>query len=261
VTETVLIDPPPHEVRRRIRELRKRLYPQTWTGLAIIAGPGAGVVIGTAAGLITRQPWVAFVVALVTAVLVLVRSWAWLLDPVRRAGWEVAVDHARREAADWKRAYGSSAPYGLTRQRRWLEEHPFAPGSTGILIVMGLLHDADAAAARLVIHDEAEWFDVANLWATRQWAAGHPVDVDRLRAAWDTLQDPKTRRDKRECVAAIESLVEGEAGADAWAVFARARPELGEIPSGARASTMVRNGVLLMLAGAGVAWVAVSWLT
>ena len=259
--ETVLVDPPPHEVRRRIREQRKKLYPQTWTGLAVAVGPAAGVAAGTAVGLITRDPRLAFAVALVAAGLVFIRAWAWLRDPLRRTGWEVAVDHARREAQEWKRAYGAPAPYGLTQQRRWLEEHPFAPASAGVLIVMGLLHDADAAAARLVIHDEAEWFDVANLWATRQWAAGHPVDVDRLRAVWATLEDPRTRRDKRECVAAIESLVEGEAGADAWAVFARARPELGVIPSGARVTTMIRNGVLLALAGALLAAVVVNWLT
>ena len=262
VIETARIDPPPHEVRLRIRMQRKRLYRRgTWTGIAVIVGPAAGFAIGTAAGLLTRAPTIASIVALVIAASVFGRSWLWLRDPVRRAGWEVAADHARREYDDWKRAYGAPPPYGLTRQRRWLEEHPFAPGSAGVLLMMGLLHDADAAAARIEIHDEGDWFDVANLWATRQWAAGHPVEMDRLRAAWALLQDPRTRRDKRECVAAIESLVEGEAGADAWAVLARARPELGAIAPAAQVTTMIRNGVLLAFAGAGLAGVAVAWFT
>ena len=150
-----------------------------------------------------------------------------------------------RERQEWKEAYGRSAPYGLSQQRRWIEEHPHAPGTAGVLITMGLLRDADNAAAMITIHDEGEWFDVANLWATRQWAAGHPVDIERLRAAWSALQDPRVRRVKRECVAAIEAFVEGEAGADAWAVFARARAEVGEVARSARAPTMVGIGLIL----------------
>ena len=116
MTETVLVDPPPHEVRRRIREQRKKLYPQTWmTGLAVVVGPAAGVAAGTAVGLITRDPRLAFAVALLAAGLVFIRAWAWLRDPVRRTGWEVAVDHARREAQEWKRWH--------LAQRSKLDEH------------------------------------------------------------------------------------------------------------------------------------------
>jgi hypothetical protein len=246
VTETALVDPPPHEVRLRIRTQTKHLFPHARsTAFATFLGPALGGAVGTTVGRVTGDPRLAVAVAVVVPIVVFLRAWAWLRDPVRRAGWEVANDHGLREQREWKRDYGGSVPYGLSQQRKWITEHPHAPGTTGVLIMMGLLRDADAAATMIQIHDEAEWFDVANLWATRQWAAGHPVDLDRLRGAWAALQDPRTRRDKRECVAAIEALVEGEAGADAWAVFARARPEVGDVTRAARASTMVTLGALL----------------
>jgi hypothetical protein len=258
VIETVLVDPPPHEVRRRIRTQAKRVFPQaSSTSFAMLLGPALGAAAGTTVGRLTGDMVLAVSIVVVAAISVFTWKWAWLRDPVRRRGWEVMSDHALRERQEWKRAYGGSVPYGLSGQRRWIEEHPGAPGTAGILINMGLLRDADAAAARIAIHDEGEWFDVANLWATRQWAAGHPVDVDRLRAAWAALQDPRTRRDKRECVAAIEAFVEGEAGADAWAVSARAGPDVGEVPRAARVSTMVALGLVLTVVAAVVTGILV----
>jgi hypothetical protein len=251
VTETALVDPPPAVVRRRMRTQGKRLFPQaTSTALAVYVGPLLGAAIGTTLGRMTGDTWLAVITVPVAAIAVFAWKWAWLRDPVRRSGWEVWNDHGRRERREWRAAYGGPVPYGLSRQRRWIEEHPFAPGTAGVLIAMGLLRDADAAAAMITFHDEGAWFDVANLWATRQWAAGHPVDIERLRGAWVALQDPRLRREKRECVAEIEALVEGEAGADAWTVFARASRDVGEVPRAARASTMVGVGLVLTLVAA-----------
>lgn len=242
-----------------MRTQGKRLFPQARaTALSVYVGPLLGAAIGTTVGRMTGDASFSVILVPVVATSVFAWAWAWLRDPIRRAGWEVWNDHGLRERQEWKAAYGGPVPYGVSRQRRWIEEHPFAPGTAGVLISMGLLRDADAAAAMIVIHDEGEWFDVANLWAVRQWAAGHPVDVERLRTAWAALQDPRVRRDKRECVAEIEAFVEGEAGADAWAVFARARPEIGEVRRGARATTMVGLGLVLTSIAAVVSGILVS---
>jgi hypothetical protein len=246
VTETALVDPPPDEVRRRMETQTQRLFPHSRsTAFATFFGPALGAAVGTTVGRMTGAAALAAALAAVISIAVFVRAWAWLRDPIRRAGWEVWNDHGWRERREWKLAYGMSAPSSLSQQQRWITEHPHAPGTAGVLIAMGLLRDADTAAAMITIHDEGERFDVANLWATREWAAGHPVDVERLRAAWDALTDPRLRRDKRECVALIEALVEGEAGADAWAVLARAHPEVGAVARAARASTMVTYGAIL----------------
>lgn len=139
---------------------------------------------------------------------------------------ELFSDHNCHERDEWKQKTGTKMPFGRKAAERWLAENPTARGRASLLLPLGRVAEADQLIASFVPATPDDEFDVALLHETRALLLGETPDTERLKAALNTLPDPRERRHRRECIALLEAQAAVAAGKDPTAVLAAARHQI-----------------------------------
>lgn len=236
-------------IRLRSEALAAAFYRPVTTAMQITFVAGAvSVIAGLAVGLITRQPVLAGVVATAVGVIGTALAWPWLLAADHRAGFELVLDHSRRESAEWKQDTGTRMPTTARAATRWLREHPIRDGApvdahASMLLRVGRLAEAEAALTALVPRTPDEAFGIEIGRKTLEHMAGTRPDMAPLHSSWRSLPVPDERHRRRECLALLDAMIAVSDGQDAWPIVARARAEIGEVQRGAR-----------------IPWLAATWL-
>jgi hypothetical protein len=216
--------------RDRLEKLAADLYrPFTRSMRTTLVAAVLAVVTGLDVGLVTRQPVLAGVASVVVVVIGGAFAWPWLLDPKRRAGLELLLDHNCHERWEWKQETGTNVPRNAVAARRWLDDHPTGEGRASMLLRVGRLAEADAAIAAIEPDTPEEAFGVEILRKTREQIAGERPDLSALHASWRSLPDPRERRHQRECLALLDALIAVAERRDPWPLLAQARAEIGEV--------------------------------
>jgi hypothetical protein len=230
VTPTGLAAQDAKVFRDRLEKLAADLYrPLTRSMRTTLLTAVLAVVAGHALGLLTRQPVLAGLAAVVVTAIGAAFAWPWLLDPNRRAGLELLFDHNCHERWEWKQETGTNVPGNAVAARRWLDDHPTGKGRASMLLRVGRLVEADAAIAAIEPDTPEEAFGVEILRKTREQIAGERPDLSALHAAWRSLPDPRERRHQRECLALLDALIAVAERRDPWSLLAPARAEIGEV--------------------------------
>jgi uncharacterized membrane protein len=90
-------------IRRRLVKLAAELYrPLTKAIQTTLLAGVLAVIAGLAVGLLSRQPTLAGVAAIVVTAIGVAIAWLWLLDGNHRAVLELVLDHTCHERWEWK---------------------------------------------------------------------------------------------------------------------------------------------------------------
>jgi hypothetical protein len=217
-------------VRRRLESVAADLYrPLTHSMRTTLLAGCLAVMTGVYAGLLTRQPALAGLVAVLVTAVGAALAWPWLLDPKCRAGLELLFDHDCHERFEWKEETGTNIPRNAVAAGRWLDDHPTGEGRASILLRLGRLVEADAAIAAIEPHTPEEAFGVEIMRKTREQMSGDRPDLSDLHASWRSLPDPRERRHRRECLALLDAQIGVAEHRDPWPLLAQARSEIGEV--------------------------------
>ena len=156
--------------------------------------------------------------------------WVWYLRSRYLPAIEALADHDRAERAAWHRTTGTAMPRNRAQARRWLANEPAntpAPGSRiPLLQWIGDLAGAQREIDRFHPRSASEEFDAEIARGTQAYLEGRPVDLEAVRSAYLTLDDPADRRHGRVCLAILEARVGLAEGADPYEPILVARQEM-----------------------------------
>lgn len=245
------------QARRRYEALAKRVYQPVQRSLFIDAGLLAltvvlSYVIASATGQLAA---VVLVVWLGTGVAA-GAAWGWLVDPARRAAFEVLMDHTNRESQAWKTETGTSLPATVRGAEQWLQEHPDKPGQATILARLGRLDEARDDLKSQIPPTPEEELHVEIVLGQLDLYAGHQPDTKAIHQRWQTLPETEARGFRRGCLATLDALIAADRGIDPWPALAAARSEIGAIDPSSQARRYVRVLVTMHILFAATVWFA-----
>jgi hypothetical protein len=195
----------------------------------MVYGFALAIAAGFVVGVVAREPLFGALVAFNGSLIVAAIAWWPLFDPAFRSAVELTLDHGDYERTDWKAETGTSMPCSRADIERWLARYPRAPGSASLLLALGRLPEADRAIETVDPSRPGATFAIELLRQTRRLYAGDESDLGVLHGALLTIQDPRLRRHRRECVALFEAQVAVDRGGDPIETMALARDEIGEV--------------------------------
>jgi hypothetical protein len=251
--------PGPSEVHARVMRLATGvLGPITMMYKRMTLGFLAAIVVGSIAGIATREPLIGLALAFNLTLVAAAIAWWPMFDPAFRSAAELLLDHSCHELAQWKAETGTSMPRGMAAATRWIAQHPGAPGAASLLLFVGRLRDADRAIEAIDVATPEATFAVELLRQTRRLYAGDEPDLAALHTAWMPLSDPPERRHRRECIAFLEAQLAVDRGSDPIEVMALARDEVGDVHWTMRAPWLLAKWSLVAILALGVTTVVLT---
>jgi hypothetical protein len=140
---------------------------------------------------------------------------------------------SRRDATDWRRAVGGSAPRNAPGARAWLEADP--EGSTPawarakVMLLAGRIPSARQTIAAMAVDTPTDRWRRLELELTADAYEGRPIDTTAVDAS--IREDPdRSPQEAALHLAYHEALVEVDGGRDGLPPLLAARASLGRLP-------------------------------
>lgn len=243
--------------RKRYEALAKPIYQPVRRSLVIDAVLAAlTVALSLVVADATGEAAPAIVVAWVGVGIAGLAGWGWLIDPRRRAGFEVVLDHAKRESQAWKARTGTRLPLTVRGAERWLRDNPGLPGRATMLARLGRLDEARAAVLATTPRTPEEDLHNAIFLAQLDVYDRFRPDTTSLHERWRALPETAARDFRRGCLATLDAAMAVDRRGDPWPVMASARPEIKVLLASSRASRYLATVIALHV---GVALMASSF--
>jgi hypothetical protein len=234
-------DPRHLAARARYEMLAKRLFQPVQRAIlidfALLAGTAAlAFVVAGQSGDLVPAVLIAWFGSAVAGIV----GWSWLLDPARRAAFEVLMDHTNRESQAWLSETGTKLPATLRGADAWVRDHPNEPGAAAMLARLGRLDDARADLQTKVPPTVEEALHVDIFLRQLDLYDGARAESRDLHERWHALPNSAARSFRRGCLAALDAQVAADRDEDPWPVLAAARQEVGAVDPSARATRYAR---------------------